>query len=110
MKTRGKLLSIILGLAMLLVSPIFSEIGRAVAEDEPATVDTDDGIELETEKIDPGSLYVPHLGQINEEQTAEPEPADPEKIVRVSIFLEGNATVDQGFDTKDLAHNTRAIA
>ena len=111
MNTWKKLLSMLLVLAMLLVGPMMTGLSRAVAEgdttEEPAP---SKGRVLETEDLDPADFHINLVGQGDREFTPiEPEEIDPEKIVRVSIFLEGKSTIDEGFSTKDIAHNTRAM-
>ena len=113
MQTLKKLLSISLVFLLLFILPI-SGLNHTIAENEtrePQTVER--GIALETEEIDPSTLNVKMLGEIGEDsemKAEEPEEIDPNEVVRVSIFLEGNATIDQGFSTKEIAKNTRAVA
>ena len=107
-----KLLSALLVLAMLFVTPLTSGISNAVAEsDNTEPADTGKVRTLELEELDPETL---HHGNTGEEATGrqpvseEPEEIDPEKVVRVSIFLEDKSTIDKGFAAKGIARNANA--
>jgi len=111
MKALKKLLSVLLVLAMLFVTPLTTGLSNAAAEGNEAEPPVTDKVtKLELEELDPETL---HHGKFDSDETrrapaAEPEEIDPEKIVRVSIFLEDKSTYERGFAMKDVAKNKAA--
>lgn len=102
-----KTLSLLIA-ALLLIVPLLPGASRTYAEESPADV-------LTVEELDPSTLPVPRLGVIEETSPDVPEidrlePYDLNKIVRASIFLDANATVDQGYSTRDIHQNSSATA
>ena len=118
-----RLLSVLIAVLMVLTLPVTTGIARTIAEGttEPGeSGNPSEGVSLEMEDLDPATLHVHKLGE-GDEPEAEQEPSgeepdplndpsrDPEEIVRVSIFLDGKSTIDQGFPSRGISENTRAI-
>ncbi len=113
MHPQKRLFSMLLVFTLLFASLITIGLKHTIAEDESVEPKTSGhGIILETEDIDPKSLNVPLLGEIDpaeKKQTDLIDEPDPNEIVCVSIFLEGKATIDAGYSMKGIARDTRAI-
>ena len=108
-----KLLSALLVLAMLFVTPLTTGLASAAADGdntEPPVTGT--VTKLELEELDPETLHHGNVAANTDRQSvsAEPEEIDPEKIVRVSIFLDGESTYARGFSMRGVAGNKAAIA
>ena len=108
MKFWKKLLSLMLAVAIIIASPL-----SAMAEE---TVTPDNGSDrkpLEMQDLDPSKLKVPRLGELQGKDGKPEAPAieeeDPEKIVRVSVVLDKNSTVDQGYSINSIADNRGAV-
>ena len=88
----SRTLSILLTIAMLfsLLVPAVSAEPRTAAAAEPQQ-------EQKTSELDPASLHVSKLGELDEEpaQTIEQEPYGRNDLVRVSIKLDGPTTLDR---------------
>ena len=72
-----------------------------------------EGTELEMEEIDPSTLNVPKLGQIekDDEIVLEAEDLfDANEVVRVSIVLDRPATLSAGYSTENIAANRAAMS
>ena len=114
MKVVKKLLSALLVLAMLFVTPLTAGLANAAADgDKTEPPVTESKVtKLELEELDPESLHHGNTGEKQSDRrivSAEPEQIDPEKIVRVSIFLEDKSTFERGFAMKGVASNKAAI-
>ena len=113
-----RLLSVLMAAFMLLTMPLTTGISRAIAEgtNEPTETETpSEGVVLETEDLDPATLHVHKLGEVEEEDPDEFDPEDLEpidlnKIVRASIFLDEKSTIDVGYSTQGIANNSSATA
>jgi lactocepin len=104
-KTLRKFLSLLLALSMV---ASFTVTGWAVGTTDSTGKS---GVELELEELDPGTLNVPRLGEVGDEEPAEEPPAyGLNDIVRVSIFLDKPATLDMGYSTQNIAANRSAMA
>ena len=113
-----KLLSVLVAVLMLLTMPITTGIARAVAEGTAEQTETpSEDIAFGTEEMDPNDLHVRKLGDVTEVEE-DPDEFDPEslevidlnRIVRVSIFLDGKSTIDQGYEMQGIAENSSAKA
>ena len=70
-----------------------------------------DGVELEMEELDPGTLNVKKLGELDSKTTRQAqEKEDPDKIVRVSIFLNKKSTLDEGYSMQGVGQNRAAVS
>lgn len=101
-----KLLLVILTFLLLIgnVTCLYAE------EDE--TELTDETI-LETYDLDPDTLNIKGIGEIDPEEEyelIEAEPYSLDDIVRVSIVLDGNSTLDQGYSAQKVAEDQSAMA
>ena len=113
-----RLLSVLMAAFMLLTMPLTTGISRAIAEgtNEPTETETpSEGVVLETEDLDPATLHVHKLGEVEEEDPDEIDPEDLEpidlnKVVRASIFLDEKSTIDVGYSTQGIANNSSATA
>ena len=105
---------------LLLTTPLFSGLASTFADDN-ADRDLPTGEEsvvLETEELDPATLHVHKLGEVTEDEEEPDDGFDPGEleitdintVVRATIFLEGKSTIDQGYDTQGIAHNSGAVA
>ena len=101
-----RLLAVLLTLAMLF-SFLVPAVSAAPAEKAAEPAEEADGLELTA--IDPSTLNVHKLGEIENEKPegTEREPFTATDLVRVSIVLEGDATLDR-FPMKDVAANAEA--
>ena len=98
--TWRKLLSVLLALSMIMSLTVTGW----------AADGTTGGRKLELEDLDPSTLNVPVLGQIDEEEGEDATlPYQLGDIVRVSIFLDKPATTDK-YSTQNIAHNSSAMA
>ena len=106
-KTLKQLLSLLLVLTMV---ASFTVTGWAVeSTDKGSTAPT--GTELEMEDLDPATLHVPKLGEVEDvEEEAEEITFSPNDIVRVSIFLDKPATLDAGYAMEGVATNSAAVS
>ena len=110
-----KLFAVLLAALMLLTVPQLGSLARAVAEEtqEPSN---DGTVTLALEDLDPSTLHVHKLGEVDGDESATDPFADidldlpysPDDLVRVSIFLDGESTVDHGFATRGIANNKDA--
>ncbi|MBQ6116275.1 MAG: S8 family serine peptidase [Oscillospiraceae bacterium] len=107
-KTLKQILSLLLVLSMV---ASFTVTGWAV-ESADDNSDASRGVELEMEDLDPATLHVPKLGEVEEtdEQTAEPLAFSPGDIVRVSIFLDKPAALDAGYSMKGVGTDSAAVS
>ena len=116
-----RLLSVLVAVLMLLTMPITTGISRAIAEGttEPTETETpSEGVALEMEDLDPATLNVHKLGEIEEEQGDDTGVFDPDdlevedlnRIVRATIFLDGKSVIDQGYAIRGIADNGGAMA
>ena len=115
-----RLLSVLMAAFMLLTLPITTGVARAFAEegttDQTEPESPSESVALEMEDLDPATLHVHKLGEVDEDEEAEGfDPAELEitdlnKIVRASIFLDGKSTIDMGYDTQNIAENSSATA
>ena len=108
MKNCKKILALMLALTLS-----FSHILTTYADtlEEPENPDTP--IELEMEDLDPDTLHIKKLGEIEQEEDEEEElnfEFNPEDIVRVSIVLDKPSTIDAGYSTEGIGTNRKAIA
>ncbi|MBQ6116938.1 MAG: S8 family serine peptidase [Oscillospiraceae bacterium] len=103
-KTWRKLLSVLLALSMIVSMTVT---GYAVGNDNRAT--KANGLELQD--LDPSKLNVKRVGEITEDEEpgGETLPYQFGDIVRVSIALEGAATLEK-YSAKGVAHNPGAVA
>ncbi len=103
-KTWRKLLSVLLALSMLVSLTVT---GYAAGNDKTRA----NGTKLELEEIDPSTLNVPRLGQIteDEEPASEGLPYKFGDIVRVSIILDKDATLDK-YSVQSVRTNPGAMA
>ena len=100
-----RLISVLLAVAMLLTyAPM------AVSAEEKTAAS---GVKLEFAQVDPATLNVPKLGDLDaapEDEAEQPLYGDGE-LVRVSIELEAPATLEkQGWQTQGIAQNKSAAA
>ncbi len=110
-----KLFAVLLAALMLLTVPQLGSLARAVAEEtqEPSN---DGTVTLALEDLDPSTLHVHKLGEVDGDESATDPFADidldlpysPDDLVRVSIFLDGESTVGHGFATRGIANNKDA--
>ena len=100
-----RLLAMLLALAMVL--PLAAPL--AAAEEAPAP---EQPTALETYDLDPATLHVQKLGQVDDEpqELIDPEPYALTDLVRVSIELEAPSTLDAGYSTQGIAANDEAVA
>lgn len=121
-RTTKRFLSILLAAAMILSLGIT---GWAIddniainpdviaAAEEQSAGRTVSGTELELEEIDPSTLNVPKLGEIekDDEIVLDAEDLfDPDEVVRVSIVLDRPATLSAGYSTENIAANRAAMS
>ena len=126
-KTWKRLLSLLLAVVMVLslgisgfaiddkddndVKPIDPE---TLEEMERIAALDADGTRLGLEEVDPSTLSISKLGEIEQIDLEGESETDAlygdDDIVRVSIFLEDPATVDAGFSTKGVGTNAAAVA
>ncbi len=121
-RTTKRFLSILLAAAMILSLGIT---GWAIDDDIAINPDviaaaeeqtagrTVSGTELELEEIDPSTLNVPKLGEIekDDEIVLDAEDLfDPDEVVRVSIVLDRPATLSAGYSTENIAANRAAMS
>ena len=101
-----RLLSVLLTVAML-----FTLLVPAVSA-EPEADKAIEGEAPEVTELDPATLHVHKLGEIDEDTpaTVEQEPYAVTDIVRVSIELEAPSTMDAGYAMDGVAQNTEAVA
>ena len=66
----------------------------------------------EFEYYDPEKLNVKKIGQIDGQETGEPEPMQysDTDVLRVSIVLDGESTSEAGYSLDSFAENTEAVA
>ena len=121
MKKSGKrLASLLFALIMVLsmTGTAFAQVSGAVSANDPGqTADQPaEGTELEMEDLDPATLGVKKLGEIQEPDEEEPGIIDIkpdlslEEVVRVSIFLDKPGAVDAGYSTQGIGTNRAAIS
>ncbi|MDO4416489.1 MAG: S8 family serine peptidase, partial [Erysipelotrichaceae bacterium] len=94
------LIALLSGLLMMnSLNFVFAEEADAVSED--------DEVILELEDIDPASVEIQRLGEIDEEPVieAEEEPYKLSDIVRVSIVMDEDAALDAGYSVENYAQN-----
>ena len=109
-----RLLSVLVAALMLLTLPIMTGISRAIAEGTTEPETPSEGYTLALEEADPSTLNVKKLGEEKEEEETgifDPEDIeieDMDRIVRVSIFLNGKSTIDQGYSINGIAKNSKA--
>ena len=108
-KTWRKLLSVLLALSMIVSLTVT---GYATGNSSAASpTKASSGTKLELEEIDPGTLNVPRLGQITEDE----EPGGEElpykfgDIVRVSIVLDKAPTLEK-YSVQNVSKNVGAVA
>jgi len=121
-RTTKRFLSILLAAAMILSLGIT---GWAIDDDIAINPDviaaaeeqtagrTVSGTELELEEIDPSTLNVPKLGEIekDDEIVLDAEDLfDLDEVVRVSIVLDRPATLSAGYSTENIAANRAAMS
>ena len=71
----------------------------------------DSGKNPELEQVDPSTLNIPRLGQIEEDPETPVELSHgANEMVRVSIVLESASTLAMGYSTQNIASNTGAMA
>ena len=124
-RTTKRFLSILLAAAMILslgitgwaiddeITIVDPTAKPAVETDKHVTDAFDGGTDLELEEIDPNTLGVPRLGEIEEEDnvlTSEDLPFGLNDIVRVSIVLDRPSTMDLGYSTQNIVENNSAMA
>ena len=123
-RTTKRFLSILLAAAMMLslgitgwaiddeINIVEPETKAAVETDKHVTEGFAGGTELELEEIDPSTLSVPKLGEIEEAETLTSEdlPFGLNDIVRVSIVLDDPATIAAGYSTENIAENNSAMS
>lgn len=123
-RTTKRFLSILLAAAMMLslgitgwaiddeINIVEPETKAAVETDKHVTEGFAGGTELELEEIDPSTLSVPKLGEIEEAETLTSEdlPFGLNDIVRVSIVLDDPATIAAGYSTQNIAENNSAMS
>ena len=108
MKHKSLRLLSILAAFVLLFSTTVPVYADTFADDEPT-----DAIELEMEDIDPSSLNVPRLGDIEDDEDLPVDDStflDPNRVVRVSILLNQPSTIEMGYSTENIAQNSNATA
>ncbi len=113
-----QLLSALVAALMLLTMPLTTGIAGALADGTEGQPELPAGVvELETEELDPATLHVQKLGEVEEaeEEAGEFDPenatyTDLNRTVRVSIFLDGASTVERGYGTRGIAQNKSAVA
>ena len=123
-RTTKRFLSILLAAAMILSLGITGwaiddeieiiEPETPASEKDPHVTDGfDGGTDLELKEIDPSTLNVPRLGEIEEEDDiliSEDLPFGLNDIVRVSIVLFDPSTMSAGYATQGIAYNPSAMA
>lgn len=99
-----RLLAMLLALAMVL--PLAAPL--AAAEEAPAP---EQPTALETYDLDPATLHVQKLGQVDEapQELVDPEPYALTDLVRVSIELEAPSTLDAGYSPRASRPTTRPL-
>ena len=101
-----KCLSLLLSIMLMLtgVTVIRAE------ETEPAG--SDDSVVLTMEDLDPDSLGIEKLGELDPSDDSDPEltPIDMNEIVRVSIVLDSDSTLAAGYPGENIAENTAAVS
>ena len=108
MRFFSKLLSLLLAVAVIISAPL------SVMAEETGSQDSGSGkTPLEMTELDPSRMNVPRLGRIRgkDEEPEKPsaDPEDPEKIVRVSVVMDKNSTIDQGYSLNSIADNRGAV-
>lgn len=102
---------VVLSMLMSVFSPYSALTAKAAPEDESGA----QGTLLETEELDPSTLGVHKLGELEEEE-GEADPSDLESddslttLYRVSIFLEAPSAIDAGYSTENIGWNADAEA
>ena len=108
-KTWRKLLSVLLALSMIVSLTVT---GYATGNSSAASsAKASSGTKLELEEIDPSTLAVPRVGRITEDIAADEEEDlyAPDDIVRVTIALDGKATLEK-YPANSVTKNIGAIA
>ena len=124
-RTTKRFLSMLLAVAMLLslgitgwaiddgdITIVDPETEAARQTDEHVTAGFDGGTELELKEIDPDTLPIERLGEIEEDDilVAEELPFGLNDIVRVSIVLDKPSTMAAGYETQNIVDNRSAMA
>ena len=84
-----------------------------IAEDEESPNEVTESTVLEMEDLDPSTLNVHKLGELEDEEEELEEfslPYSQNDTVRVSIVLDGKSTLDAGYSTKGFVENQSAVA
>ena len=110
-KTWRKLLSVLLALSMIVSLTVT---GYATGNNSAAAAKAKElasGTKLELEEIDPSTLAVPRVGRITEDVAPEEEENlyAPDDIVRVTIALNGKATLEV-YSAKNVTKNVSATS
>ncbi|MBR0481158.1 MAG: S8 family serine peptidase, partial [Firmicutes bacterium] len=101
-----KILALVLMMLLVFSSfPITAFASEPGEADIPLEIEENTGIPLEMEEIDPSTLHVKKLGELESEETPEIEEMThkPGDIVRVSIFLDGDSVADAGYSLDGIA-------
>ena len=115
MKLR-KLIAVLLSLAMIATSGVSAfAAGSGGQSSGNSGKKTTEGTILETEELDPSTLGIHKLGEVQEEEEGPGELAPEidhslEELVRVSIFLEAPSVLDAGYPASTAGTNRSAIA
>ena len=104
-------LALLLAFAMILSSASPAAKIKAEPEDAQPEVTENDVQELELEDLDPTTLHVQKLGEVEDEiPMEEAQLEDLNALVRVSIFLEEDSAIDAGYSTEGVGTNSSAIS
>ncbi|MBQ2310043.1 MAG: S8 family serine peptidase, partial [Erysipelotrichales bacterium] len=83
----------------------------ALAYETPEGDDKETGTELVLEDLDPKSLGIRYLGEEGETPASPAEDLESlTDIVRVSIVLEDESTLEHGYSAENIAYNTQAVS
>ena len=108
MKFLRKLMALMLVLAVIIASPL-----SAMAEETETPQNGSDRTPLEMRKLDPSTMNIPRIGELTDKDGRPEAPVieeeDPEKTVRVSVVLEKNSTIDQGYSLNSITDDRGAV-
>jgi len=109
MKKTIKFITMILALAISVshILPVYAD-----TSDLP---DNGNGepVELELEELDPSTLHIHKLGEVEQQEEPEEEITfdfNRDDVVRVSIVLDKPSTIDAGYSTENIAKNRSAVS
>ncbi|MBQ1341263.1 MAG: S8 family serine peptidase, partial [Erysipelotrichaceae bacterium] len=109
MKYTRKILTMILAMAISVshILPVYAD-----TSDLPEN-GNGEPTELELEDLDPSTLHIHKLGEVEEQEEPEEEISfdfNQDDMVRVSIVLDKPSTIDAGYSTENIAKNRSAVS